>query len=89
MKTETIVTVADNSKDKFQFEVPSDWLQKVLKDWATEDSKGVEKDVDLYISGRTEHLYENLQDSYFAQEIFELAVADNVVIGSKEVEVTE
>ena len=87
-KTEWIITFSDNMEDELHIEVPSSWLEKTLKNWAEQDSKGVENDIEVYIEGRAEHLYENLgEDKYFAAEIYNLACDENKILSSKEIKV--
>lgn len=85
-KTEWVVALADNMKNELHIEVSSEWLKETLKNWATQDAKDVENDKENYISGRTEHLYENLEeDKYFATEIYDIALEENKILKSKEV----
>jgi hypothetical protein len=85
-KTEWIVVFKDNMEDEFKIEVSSEWLKETLKNWATQDAKDVESDKENYISGRTEHLYENLEeDKYFATEIYDIAFEENKILNSKEI----
>jgi hypothetical protein len=75
-------------EDELHIEVPSNWLKETLKNWAEQDSKGVENDVETYIEGRIEHLYENLEeDKYFATEIYNLASEENKILNRREVKV--
>jgi hypothetical protein len=81
-QTEWIKTFDDESEE-IQFEVPSDWLWKMLKGWAESDAEDVENDKKTYIEGRTEHLYEHLEDENFANSIYDLACENKVIISTK------
>lgn len=74
MKKETIKT------NTLQCEVPMDWLMYTLEKMAIEDSNEVTNNKQDYILGRKDHLYEELENPFFAEEIVGMAKEDKVIL---------
>ena len=80
MKTEWIKT------NSAQVEVPMEWLLNMLERMATEDAEQVAGDKESYIAGRKDHLYEELSNPDFAEDIANLATDSGVILTSKSIE---
>lgn len=80
-QTEWIKTVNNEGKE-IQFEVASDWLWTTLRELAVKDAEDVVNDKATYIKGRTDHLYDHLEDENFANSIYDLAVESKVIIST-------
>lgn len=88
--TEVVVTYADSDNNKIHFEVPAQWLQDLMITWATEDASDVENDVETYIKGQAENLYEELEYSLeLANNVYDVAKEEGVIISCKEIEFAE
>lgn len=77
MKTELIKTTSA------EVEVPMNWLLSTLEGMAKVDAEQVQGDKQSYIDGRKDHLYEELGDTCFAEEIVDLAIVNGVILSSK------
>lgn len=83
-ETEQIIAFDEVVNKQIQFEVSSTWLWDVLQDWAEADALDVKENKEAYIRGRTEHLYEQLENEIFAKNIYELAIEEGVILNRKE-----
>lgn len=83
-ETEQIIAFDDIEQKQIQFEVSSKWLWDVLQDWAEADALDVKENKESYINGRTQHLYEQLENDIFAKNVYELAIEEGVILNRKE-----
>lgn len=86
MKTAKLIAFADNMRDKIMFEVPSNWLDKTLENWAMSDAIDVYENVESYIKVRKEQLYDNLDDK--ADMLLNFAIEDEIIINSEVIKVS-